>query len=85
MTNYIDLVGYLAAVLTTIAFIPQALLTWKNKHAQGVSLHMYIIFTTGIACWLVYGLCIHVWPLIVANTVTLMLASFILTMKIVFK
>ena len=58
-----DLVGYLAAILTTIAFIPQAMLTWKKKHAQGISLGMYIIFTTGILMWLIYGLCIGVWPL----------------------
>lgn len=81
----IDLVGYLAAILTTLAFIPQALLTWKNKHAQGVSLGMYVIFTVGITLWLIYGLCIHVWPLIIANAITLALAGFILTMKIVYK
>ena len=80
-----DLIGYLAALLTTIAFIPQALLTWKNKHAQGVSLGMYVIFTVGIALWLIYGLVIQVWPLIIANTITLLLASFILAMKIVYK
>lgn len=79
-----DLVGYLAAILTTIAFIPQALLTWKNKHAQGISLGMYIIFTSGILMWLIYGLCIGVWPLIIANAITLALAGFILTMKIIY-
>ena len=80
-----DLVGYLAAILTTIAFIPQAMLTWKKKHAQGISLGMYIIFTTGILMWLIYGLCIGVWPLIIANTITLVLAGFILIMKIIYK
>lgn len=77
-----DLIGYLAAILTTIAFIPQALLTWKNKHAHGVSLGMYVIFTLGIAMWLIYGICLQVWPMILANTFTLMLALFILAMKI---
>ncbi len=80
-----DLVGYFAAALTTIAFIPQAVLTWKNKHAQGVSLGMYMIFTVGIALWLVYGMLIAVWPIIIANAITLMLAGFILTMKIIYK
>jgi MtN3 and saliva related transmembrane protein len=80
-----DIVGYLAALMTTVAFIPQALMTWKNKHANGVSLGMYIVFTVGIAMWLIYGVCIQVWPVIIANAVTLMLASFILVMKIIYK
>ena len=80
-----DLIGYLAAILTTTAFIPQAHLTWKNKHAHGVSLGMYFIFTIGIALWLIYGICLQIWPIIIANAVTLMLAAFILAMKIIFK
>ena len=80
-----DVIGYMAALMTTIAFVPQALMTWKNKHANGVSLGMYIVFTVGIALWLLYGLCLHVWPVIIANAVTLMLASFILVMKIIYK
>jgi len=80
-----DLIGYLAAALTTTAFIPQALLTWRNKHADGVSLGMYIVFTMGIAMWLIYGICMQMWPVIVANAITLMLASFILMMKIIYK
>ena len=80
-----DLIGYMAATLTTVAFIPQALLTWKNKHAQGVSLGMYFIFTIGIALWLIYGIFLQIWPIIIANAITLMLAAFILAMKIIFK
>ncbi|TDK68742.1 hypothetical protein E2I14_00745 [Sapientia aquatica] len=83
--QYVDSVGYLAAFLTTIAFVPQAWMTWKNKHARGVSLGMYIIFTVGIALWLAYGILIQVWPMIIANTITLLLASFILVMKIIYK
>ncbi|WP_319945916.1 SemiSWEET transporter [Sapientia aquatica] len=85
MMQYVDSVGYLAAFLTTIAFVPQAWMTWKNKHARGVSLGMYIIFTVGIALWLAYGILIQVWPMIIANTITLLLASFILVMKIIYK
>jgi MtN3 and saliva related transmembrane protein len=83
--RYADSVGYLAAILTTLAFIPQAWMTWKNKHADGVSLGMYVIFTLGIALWLVYGILIQVWPMIIANTITLLLAGFILVMKIIYK
>lgn len=79
-----DFVGTLAAVLTTSAFVPQAWLTWKTKHAGGVSLGMYGIFTIGVALWLFYGLLIGSWPVITANAVTLGLAIFILYMKIRF-
>jgi MtN3 and saliva related transmembrane protein len=76
-----DPVGTLAAILTTIAFVPQAWLTWKTRSAQGVSFGMYSIFTTGVALWLTYGLIIDAWPVIIANAITLLLALFILGMK----
>ena len=79
-----DWIGSLAATLTTAAFIPQAWMTWKKRHADGVSLGMYSIFTTGVAFWLLYGLLIGAWPIIIANTLTLGLALFILIMKIRF-
>ena len=77
-----DAIGYLAAMLTTASFIPQAWLTWKTKRADGVSLGMYSIFTLGVALWLVYGLVIGAWPIVVANAITLALALFILVMKL---
>ena len=79
-----DLIGALAATLTTAAFIPQAWLTWKTRRAEGISLGMYSIFTTGVALWLVYGLVIGAWPIIIANVFTLALALFILGMKLRF-
>lgn len=78
------LIGALAATLTTIAFIPQAWLTWKTRRAEGVSLGMYSLFTTGVALWLLYGVILGAWPVIIANTVTLVLALFILGMKLRF-
>ena len=77
-----DAIGYLAATLTTAALIPQAWLTWKTKRADGVSLGMYSFFTLGVALWLVYGLVIGAWPIVVANAITLALALFILVMKL---
>lgn len=79
-----NLIGALAATLTTIAFIPQAWMTWRSKRAEGVSLGMYSIFTTGVALWLLYGLIIDAWPVIIANLLTLALALFILLMKLRF-
>lgn len=79
-----DWIGALAATLTTVAFIPQAWMTWKKRHADGVSLGMYSTFTVGVALWLMYGILIGAWPVIIANTLTLILALFILVMKIRF-
>lgn len=84
MPVFSDLVGYLAACLTTAAFVPQAWLTWKTRSAKGVSLGMYCVFVTGVAMWLAYGLLIGAWPVTVANTITLLLSGFILVMKIRF-
>lgn len=79
-----NIIGALAATFTTIAFIPQAWLTWKTRRADGVSLGMYSMFTTGVTLWLLYGMIIGAWPVIIANTVTLVLALFILVMKLRF-
>ena len=78
----VDLLGYFAATLTTIAFVPQAWLTWKRKKAEGVSLGMYVIFTAGVATWLFYGIFMNSGPIILANVFTLILALFILVMKV---
>ena len=71
---FTDIVGYIAACLTTTAFIPQAWMTWKNKHADGISLGMYIILVSGVMLWLGYGVLLNAWPIIIANIVTLLLA-----------
>ena len=80
-----DFIGYVAATLTTAAFIPQALLTWRTRRADGVSLWMYSIFVIGVALWLTYGWLSAAWPVIVANALTLVLALFILIMKLVYR
>lgn len=80
-----DLVGYVAACLTTASFIPQAWMTWKHKRADGVSLGMYIIMVSGVASWLAYGVLLNALPIIIANIITLALATFILLMKLIYK
>lgn len=77
-----DLVGTLAAVLTTVSFLPQALHTFRTKDVRGISLGMYSAFTLGVALWLVYGLLLDAWPVVIANCVTLALAAAILVMKL---
>ena len=77
-----DIIGYIAATLTTVSFVPQVLKTWKSKHANDVSLLMYCIFTAGIIMWLIYGIWSQAWPVAAANAVTLVLAGLILIMKL---
>ncbi|MBP6833088.1 MAG: SemiSWEET family sugar transporter [Deltaproteobacteria bacterium] len=78
----IELIGYVAATLTTASFVPQALLIYKTRNVTGISLGMYGAFTVGIALWLAYGLLLRAWPIVGANLVTLVLALAILSMKI---
>jgi len=79
-----DLLGYAAASLTTASFIPQVWLTFKTRDVSGISLSMYSAFTLGIALWLGYGLLIEAWPVVIANVITLALASSILWMRLRF-
>ena len=79
-----ELIGYLAAALTTCSFVPQALHTFRTRDVTGISLGMYSVFTVGIALWLVYGLALAAWPIVVANAITLVLAGTILGMKLVY-
>jgi MtN3 and saliva related transmembrane protein len=75
--------GYVAAALTTFSFVPQAWHTFQTRDVSGISLGMYSAFTLGVLLWLIYGVLLGAWPLIVANFVTLALASCILSMKLV--
>jgi MtN3 and saliva related transmembrane protein len=80
--NAIELTGYLAAILTTASFVPQAWHTFKTRDVSGISLGMYSVFTVGITLWLAYGLLLHAWPIVAANAITLSLAAAILGMKL---
>lgn len=80
-----DLIGYFAAGLTTASFVPQALHTFRTRDVRGISLGMYAVFTTGVALWLVYGLLIGAWPVVLANGLTLLLAASILVMKLKYR
>lgn len=75
-------VGYIAATLTTVSFIPQAVKTIRSKDTHGISLGMYVMFTVGIAFWLAYGVVLMSWPMILSNVVTLALSATILAMKL---
>ena len=77
-----DLIGYSSAFLTTLAFVPQAHHSWKTRDLSGVSLPMYSLFSFGVLGWLVYGVLITSWPIIVANSITLVLACAVLCLKL---
>jgi MtN3 and saliva related transmembrane protein len=79
-----DLIGSFAATLTTVSFIPQVWQVWKTRHTHDISLGMYIAFTSGVALWLIYGILISSWPVIIANAITVCLAGAVLIMKIRF-
>jgi MtN3 and saliva related transmembrane protein len=83
--NLSELIGYCAAALTTASFVPQAWHTFKTRDVRGISLGMYSTFTVGVACWLVYGVLLGAWPIVIANCITLALASAILVMKLRFR
>lgn len=77
-----EIIGYLAATLTTASFLPQAILTIKTKDTESLSLGMYSSFTLGVLCWLIYGIYLSDKAIIFANAITLLLASSILFFKI---
>ena len=82
LPHQIEIIGYCAAFLTTIAFLPQAVQSWRTRDLSGISVGMYSLFTAGAGLWLIYGLIIEKWPLILANALTFALALSILVLKL---
>lgn len=78
----LEWLGAIAAVLTTVSFVPQAVKTIRTRETHGISLWMYAIFTIGVAFWFGYGLALHSWPMIVSNAITFLLAATILALKL---
>lgn len=80
----IDGIGYAAAAMTTTALIPQLVKVVRTHSAGDISLGMFAVYTTGVACWLTYGFLAHAMPVLIANCVSLVLASAILICKLRF-
>ena len=74
----VELIGFAAAFLTTIAFIPQVVQIWKTKSVQGLSLTTYTIFVIGVFLWFLYGLSIGSLSMIIANSITVLLTLIII-------
>jgi MtN3 and saliva related transmembrane protein len=77
-----QLIGYIAAFCTTAAYFPQALKVFKTRQTRDISLWMFLLMTTGLVAWLMYGILIVSAPIIAANVITLVLAIYILVMKL---
>lgn len=80
--NLAELIGIIAGLLTTVAFLPQAFKIWRSKSAKDVSLAMFVCFCVGIVLWVIYGFMLGALPVILANVVTLCIAATILVFKI---
>ncbi len=80
----IEFFGYFAAILTTLAFLPQLIKTLKTKKAEDVSLITLIMFLTGVLSWIIYGYKISSFPILIANVITFILNLLILIFKISF-
>jgi MtN3 and saliva related transmembrane protein len=78
----LDGIGSTAAICTTLSFLPQLIRVWRSKSAGDISLTMFLLFSFGVACWLVYGVGIGSAPVIAANAATLALALAILSLKL---
>ena len=76
------LVSAVAATLTTVAFVPQAIHIIRFKETRAISLQMYVVFASGVALWLTFGVMIWNWPIMAANAITLALALTIIRMKL---
>lgn len=79
---HIEIFGYLAAICTTLSFLPQVIKMFKEKKGDGISTPMYVIFVLGVLMWLIYGIMLESIPIILANSITLLLSGSILVMKL---
>lgn len=80
--DFVTIIGFIGASLTTIAFLPQVIQIWKTKSTKDISLKMYIILCAGIFLWLLYGVMILSWPIIVANAIGFISSLIILIFKV---
>ncbi|WP_335682120.1 SemiSWEET family sugar transporter [Polaribacter sp. SA4-12] len=85
MIDFNEIIGLVAAVLTTASFLPQVFKTYKTKDTSGLSLTMYIVFFIGVVLWSVYGIYINSLSIILANSITAILALYLIFMKLKYK
>jgi MtN3 and saliva related transmembrane protein len=81
----VDILGFAAAVFTTVSFVPQAYKIYKTRKTEDLSIGMFGLFSFGVILWLFYGIAVMSWPVIIANAATAVLAGYILIMKLIYK
>lgn len=82
---WITVIGIVAAILVNIAFLPQVIKSWKTKKTEDISLIMYIVYITGVVLWLIYGLVIKNLPIILSDSIGLLLVLSVLYLKIKYR
>lgn len=82
--SHTQLIGFVAATLTTLSFLPQVVRIWRTRHARDISVPAFAVFATGVALWLVYGIRVGDLPIILANAITLLLALGVLGLSLRF-
>ena len=82
LNDYKTYCGMIAGTLTTLSFLPQLVRVWKTQSTRDISAGMLLVFTSGVGLWLMYGILLSDLPIIISNTVTLILASSILVLKL---
>ncbi|MDR3606404.1 MAG: SemiSWEET transporter [Oligoflexia bacterium] len=80
-SHFVSAIGLLAGLLTTISFVPQVLRIWRTRSARDVSGLMFVIFSCGVFFWLMYGVLLNAWPIIITNGLTLTLSVLVLVLK----
>ena len=80
--DFVEIIGLIAATLTTASFVPQVWRSWKTKDVTGLSLTMYLVFFTGVSLWTVYGIYMNSIAIVLANSITGLLVVFLLVLKI---
>ena len=80
--DFIEIIGFIAAILTTSAFVPQVYKTWKTKDVEGISLTMFLVMFTGVLLWLVYGILINSLSMVIANVITSILILTLIVFRI---
>lgn len=83
--NFTDILGYAAGAVTTVTFLPQVIKTWKEKSAKNISLLMFVIAVTNEIMWIVYGILLNNWVIILTNSVLMVMALTMIYFKLTFK
>jgi len=81
----IEILGFVAAILTTMAYLPQVYKAWKEKSTKDISLVMYLVMLLGVILWMIYGIYHEKLPIVIANAVTAILVFFMVVLKLKYK